>query len=621
MSKRQTYLKKILLGFILVVWLLPFYQDRSPFVKFKKLEGWVNYAPDDTLTKAKWFNGSYTQKKENYIKEQFGLRNFFLRLRNQVFYSLLNVPTAKGVVIGKGGMLYEEKYIASYMGQDFIGEQAIREKAEKIKFVTETLKKMNIDLVLCLAPGKPDYYPEFIPDMYFKNSDTVNTNYKWAARIFKEAGLNVIDYNALFKSLKSKTKFPLYPKTGVHWSVYGAEFAFDSLTRYIEKLKGRELRHFMYNKIVWSDSMREQDEDIGLALNTLYDVEHFKMAYPVIEYKDTAGKYQPRSIIISDSYWTNIHQLWLPRNIFRTSQYWYFYNQHWGYGDEATATSDPLYYNLKERIENSDVIIIMATEPHIVDIGWGFIDEAYELYKTGAFRNREKTLQFLRFKTWMRTESKLMFELKERSKKENIPFETLLDSEAHKMLGDVKEEPLDSKDDYRLNEVMRFNIQNNAGWLRELNLRAASEKKPLEEVIVAEIKAITGIKALVQLKASNDKFLCADAAKNNLVLASGNGASISEKFTFLPLKNNECVITSFAYKFLSAELGSKGEITATRDLFNGWEKFTLERIGNDFIALKAANGKYLSLDEKSGQILAIGPSIGKNEKFKVSVSQ
>jgi hypothetical protein len=623
MNKKEKYFKRTLLGLVLAIWLLPFYQDHCPFVEFKKLEGWVTYSPNDSLSWDKWFDGSFTSKKEDYIKEQFGLRNFFLRARNQVFYSLFKVPTASGVVIGKDNMLYEEKYIESYMGRDFIGEKAMRERMQKLKFVSDTLKKLNVDLIVCFAPGKPTYYPEYIPDKYFKNCDTVNTNYKWAAKIAKEDGLNAIDYNYLFKSLKNKTRFPLYPKTGVHWSVYGAEYAFDTLTKYIEKLKGRELRHYKYGKVIWGDSMREQDEDIGQALNTLFEIEHYTMPYPILEYVDTAGKYQPRVITISDSYWINMHQMWLPGNIFRNYEFWYFYNDNWGYN----GPKDPSGYNLKEKIQNSDVIVLMATEPHVLEIGWGFVEDAYELYKTGNSTNRSASNEFIRYKRWMRTEPKLMFDLKARAKKQNSLLEDVMDVEArHRIdsthavvaIKEAKKPKVLTKEELKMEEILVANIKGNPEWMQELTKKATVENKPIETVVAAEIKSIINDKGVFQLIAPNGKYLCADGAQNYKVLANRDGGGLWETFTFLHLKDNFFVISSWAYKFFSVEMHDKAKVIANRDLFYSWERFTVVKVDNDFVAIKAnANGKYLSLEEKTGEIAATSDIIGKNEKFKL----
>ena len=607
----QIRLKKVLMACILLIWFAPIVQQLYPLVELKKLEGWVTYAPDDSISVQKWFDGTYTPNKENYIKEAFGFRNFFVRVKNQLFFSALNVPAAKGVVIGKDGMLYEEKYIESYVGADFIGKDALRTNLKKLKFVSDTLKKLNVDLIVLLAPGKATYYPEYIPDMYFKNGDTVNTNYKWAVKIAKEEGLNFIDYNALFKSLKTSTKFPLYPKGGIHWSFYGAHYAFDTLTKYIESVKHKSLKHFTYNKITWSDNLREQDGDIAGALNILFEPKHFKMPYPTIEYVDTANKYKPNVITISDSYWTNIYTSWLPKNIFNAPEYWYFYSQNW----DSPGAEDPLLYNLKEKIESNDVILVMATEPHIANLGFGFIEDAYNLYTQGeeANKNREATLKLYRAKRLIKTDKKLMFEIGEKAKQRHITCEAMLDIQAATWFT-VNGEQKKADGDAVVNSLKNY-IKNNPELMKEINKRVELEKMPIGKVIFEEAKNIFNTKDVLTIKAANGKFLCADRHKENNIIADRSTGGAWETFSLLKLKNNTCIMFSSENKFLSTELDRETEMTATRDAIGAWEIFTLVDCGDGFIALKAANGKYISLNEKNSQLYATGNSIGKNEKF------
>ena len=79
------------------------------------------------------------------------------------------------------------------------------------------------------------------------------------------------------------------------------------------------------------------------------------------------------------------------------------------------------------------------------------------------------------------------------------------------------------------------------------------------------------------------------------------------------------IIYSYKNKFLSTELAQRGEVTSTRTNIGDWEMFTVESMENDYVAFKASNGKYLSLDGQSLQLIAKGNSIGKNEKFKLVI--
>jgi 4-amino-4-deoxy-L-arabinose transferase len=121
----------------------------------------------------------------------------------------------------------------------------------------------------------------------------------------------------------------------------------------------------------------------------------------------------------------------------------------------------------------------------------------------------------------------------------------------------------------------------------------------------------------IHLKTINDKYVCADRATNNFVVAKKDSASECETLSLLQLENNECAFRAYDKHFLCAELNHQNEITATREKIGPWETFTMVKLENNFVALKAANGKYLHVDEETFQIYALGDSIGKQEKFQI----
>lgn len=617
-AERETYFKKVLVGSVILLWLTPLFQTLFSFVELRKLNGAVSYSPDDSLSYETWFKGTYSGNKEKYINEQFGFRNFFVRFRNQIYFSLLKVPTANGVIIGKDNFLYEEKYIASYTGVDFIGVSAVRKNIEKIKFVSDTLKKLHIDLVLILAPGKASYYPEYIPDSYFINSDTINTNYKWVAKMAQETGLNYIDYNALFMKKKGSTKYPLFPKTGIHWSFYGAYYACDSLIKYIENIKQKQLPHFKYDKIKWDSNLREADEDIALGLNTLFDIPHFKMAYPEIEYYDTINKYRPRTLTISDSFWGNIFWEKLPLHLFRKPEYWYFYNQTYDYGPGAV---NPLAFDLKEKIESNDVIIILATEAHIGDMGWGFIEDAYNLYSKGeeSLKDHKRTVSILRSKRGMKADPKWLFNMEVEAKNLNISLDSNMTRTA---IWVIENDPA-----YKIVEEKKFNneiivsienvIKANVDFMKLLLKKADEKNTPIGLIISEKATHIYETRGKVFLRAINKKYMCTNAANTNFILADKDAASLWEEFSLIKLTEDECMILSFDDHFLSVEYDKQNEITARRTEVGKWGVFTVVPLENNFIALRAANGKFLSIDERSFQLFARANNIGNQEKFEV----
>jgi len=122
---------------------------------------------------------------------------------------------------------------------------------------------------------------------------------------------------------------------------------------------------------------------------------------------------------------------------------------------------------------------------------------------------------------------------------------------------------------------------------------------------------------IINLKAFNNKYVCADQDKGNMAFANRMDAGEWETFKLTQFENNVCVLQSFKQFFLSAELGRKNEISAVKTKAGDWEYFTIVNTSDSLVAFRASNNKYLSVDKKSWQLFANGDSLNEENKFKM----
>jgi hypothetical protein len=370
-------MKQLLWGLILVMLFLPWVQRSLEIFPIKDLNGDFVPAPKPVFDLSTWKMGEFQSKTERYTEEKIGFHNFLVRLRNQLDYSVFRMANAEGVVVGKTGELYEQDYIRAYLGGDFIGQSTIEKKFRRLKFVQEKLKSMGKDLVLVFEPGRASYSPENIPDRFKYIYPPGNSNYNCMLKEADKLKINHIDFNKYFKDQKDKSKYPLYPKQGVHWSQYGSYLVADSLKHYIEKLRGIQLGDLHFQVTGLSDSLKYTDYDAGKSMNLLCEMAHPKMAYPNLTFTDKPVSDRPSVLVISDSYYWNLYIAEIPMHLFRHGEFWY-YNAIAQFDQEKAKEVPAL--DLKKEIETKDVIMIMVTERFLYNYDWRFIDNVYELF-------------------------------------------------------------------------------------------------------------------------------------------------------------------------------------------------------------------------------------------------
>ncbi|CAN5361862.1 sugar O-acetyltransferase [soil metagenome] len=370
-------LKKYLFVLILLVFLIPGILQRFPVVTSSPLFGAFAVAEIPSFDWSSWFSGDFQSKFDKGIEQNIGLRNSFIRLHNQINYSLFNLASAKSVAVCKDGFLIEDGYINSALGNDGVNEGAIQLKIERAKFVQQELEKRGKHLLILFVPGKASFYPEYIPSHYHPENKKT-TNYDVYSKLLPKSGLHYIDLKGYFLKMKDTSPYPLYPKQGTHWSNYGATLAMDSIINYIKYDFKINVPTMSIKEIETPDTLRDTDYDIGTGMNLMFKIPHSQMGYAKINFESDSGKTRPNVLTIGDSYFWTMLGLGLNEHVFKNNAFWYYNKIAYVAPYSERPVSD---FNFREEVEKQDIIILLQTEAYYNNVGMGFIESAYSMYK------------------------------------------------------------------------------------------------------------------------------------------------------------------------------------------------------------------------------------------------
>lgn len=330
-----------------------------------------------------WMEGEFQNQQEKFLKRDLKIRPYAVRVNNQLHYDLLG-EIRNTIVEGKDGYLFETMYIRSLQGLDFIGTNKIKEQVEKLKTISDFLKKENdVDIIITIALDKARFLKEKLPEQYdLENVDS--TNYETYLHYLKQNNFHVLDFNQYFLDQKKNKEHAFVTKHGVHWSLYGGLLAGDSIQSYIGKLKGKEneINHLDKNEIIKTTEVRKEDDDIGQSINMYYPLESDTFSYfeNYLVQEKNQKPYKPNVALIGDSFCWTIwgqdipHYYWGDSSLFL---YYYreIYDIKW---TELNGTG------LKEEqklpfVKKQDVIILLYTPMNMNDFGSRFIEETYDL--------------------------------------------------------------------------------------------------------------------------------------------------------------------------------------------------------------------------------------------------
>lgn len=377
MLKKGLYIILVVITMILLF--LPVFQMKLKYVDIEPLKGVTHKQKIPAFTFKSWLDFKYQPKLYKYLVENYGFREYAIRLYNQIHFSLYKKGSSH-VIVGIDNYLFEPWFIKSHNGEDYIGEEKISDQIHKLQLISDTLLALNKELVIILAPGKVAYWPEFVPSHYLKPGID-NTNYKVFASELSKSTIKYIDINHWYMLAKDTSIYHLFPKTGTHWSSYGAGVAYDSIIHYIKKKTSFNLVDTKIVDIKVKSEFKKADINIDIenVLNLMYPLDRLEIAFPRLKLYNKKNADKPNTIFISDSFFWNIFNHYPTKGkVFGDLQFWYYNKTIYPESYKKRITPEQISFD--NVIAETDLIVIMACPVTIKELGWGFIDRAYNYF-------------------------------------------------------------------------------------------------------------------------------------------------------------------------------------------------------------------------------------------------
>ena len=386
-SRVNILLKRLLLGFLLALVLVPVIQARFHFFEEANLAGAFTVAPHPNLTWEGLRDNSYQPAFEQYLEDRIGFRPYLIRLRNQLSFSLFRVARSSDIVVGEHDVLFQPGPIESYLGHDLLAEDEVRFRVRRLRAVQRELGQRGVQLLFVMAPSKARFQPEDLPARWQVAPGTV-TNYDLYLRALQADTVTMLNLVPLLAQWKKTAPYPLFARAGTHWSGYGAALAVDTLLRRLEQLGGV---HFPTVRTLGkplvvrtTDLLQGNDNDLAKPLNLLQAVENTPHAYPQLAFEaPQPGQTRPSALFVSDSFIWGFTQFnsYIPSLFSDDTRIWYYGNNVYRPDKPFTPDGPQVrYLNYRQIIESRRFIVLMTTEHNLVKREFDFTDLVYRLY-------------------------------------------------------------------------------------------------------------------------------------------------------------------------------------------------------------------------------------------------
>lgn len=347
-----------------------------------------------------FWEGKWQADIERWLSSNLGLRALFVRLDNQMNYSIFDEIPLKywpSIRLGKNKWLYETGYINTYNKLDAVPQATLEERVKSIKKLQTLLESKGIFFLFLISPSKAGIYPEYIKDKdLVYTAAALKTNYEKILPLLKQYQVHYLDGRQFLMTLKEKSPHPLFTKGGTHWNYYAAYYFTAELISSLEKMTNKKMTKIHCNYIR-EDNMPLKDEaDLANLTNmiftkTFYDIRYYHPETFISE--NTKNVFRPKMLFIGDSFTEQIFYYLDKYNVYSERDLYYYYAKHFRYPGGAEQPLDPIdkqSQNLSRRILSQDIVIIEASEAALPNIGFGFIEDSLKAFDDPIVRPVQK---------------------------------------------------------------------------------------------------------------------------------------------------------------------------------------------------------------------------------------
>lgn len=234
------------------------------------------------------FTGQYQLKYGKYFDNKIFVRNYGVKLMNQILYNFGTVGTTYVTEVGKDNNLFMSLWSKRYLIYDFYGldekkvespiyheanNKEIEKYIENINTINKYMNSHNKKFIYLISPNKAEIYPKNLSLRFKIINKIVKENKKSILRKeiskkLNENNITYIDSTPLMIELEKK-HIKSFSKTGYHWNKVGANRITIEI---IENLKKQQLELPEYtDKIEISNKVLDfRDEEAKNLINAYY---------------------------------------------------------------------------------------------------------------------------------------------------------------------------------------------------------------------------------------------------------------------------------------------------------------------------------------------------------------
>lgn len=365
---------------------LPLAQTLSGFAPVKALGGTVAEEPARAeRSLAAWHDGAIQVEIEATLVKQLGLRDWIVRLDNQLKFWLFRT-TKRPVVRGPDDWLFEDGYLTAKTHATLDSTNAILANAYGLALSQQILAEHGITQIVLVSPSKTETLPEHLAFPHRQVHEAGHPrDIDVVQEVLRLGYLNHFDAQALFTRWHAtEPDFALFPRSGTHWSHVAATRVVVGLLDTVETVGHVDVPSFDLADVRLGSTTGASEDDMVVMANLLVEA-GLRDPMPVPSLKRRTGdQAEPCGLLFVTSSFG-----WLPLDyLSRTGAFspltvYYYFRSAYDYrgavrGEKRSLPDGP--DALREEISKHKVVVVESNVSMLRGLGYGFADAVQKAF-------------------------------------------------------------------------------------------------------------------------------------------------------------------------------------------------------------------------------------------------
>lgn len=321
-----------------------------------------------------YINRDYQKNLEQRLNYDIGLRNYYIRVYNQIQFSLFKLAPNK--IVGRNNDILEMAYIDAECGItddfDFSIPQnlaKLNNYVDHLESIQKKLDSINKHFIFIITPSKATVNYENIPLKFRLKNNNFTPPYFYLKNILSSKQINYIDS----REFLSKDSVPNFYTTGIHWARPLEQRVSQAIVDKMISLSNLDIPQITLKNINKDEKPYKRDADVFENANLIFKPSGTYYEYTT-EIANGKNNILPKCLIQGGSFIEGFY--FFDYADFSKESYKFFNNDVFRRKDEPDHQIYKKWekVNFTEIIDNVDFVIIELNEAAIPKYSNGFVN-------------------------------------------------------------------------------------------------------------------------------------------------------------------------------------------------------------------------------------------------------